>query len=135
MADSTQCGTHVIRNTSLITRSSCITPPSICNPGNQRRSDMLTSTTPSARYGLPWSVLQMPRRIKSSLPRIQANSTKRYARRSVRPANPRMRRRNSQPRSICRRLSSKWFPGMSFFCCRRHAVPRNRLPTSSPPRS
>ena len=39
------------------------------------------------------------------------------------------------PRSICRRLSSKPFPGMTLFCSWRQAVPRNRLPTSSPPRS
>ena len=57
-------------------RSSCITPLSICNPGTQRRTVMLTSTTPSTRYGLPWSVLQMPPRIKSSLPRTQANQYK-----------------------------------------------------------
>ena len=40
----------------------------------------------------------MPPRIKSLLPRTQANSTKFYARRSVRPADPRIRQRHSQPK-------------------------------------
>ena len=55
MADSIQCGTHVIRNTSLITRSSCITPPSICNPGNQRRDRYAYQHNP---VGEVWCALE-----------------------------------------------------------------------------
>jgi len=70
-----------------------------------------------------------------SLPRTPANNTKRYARRSVRPANPRPRRRNSEPVSISRGPSSKTFPGMTLFRCRRQAVSGSRCPKSSQPMS
>jgi len=56
--------------------------------------------------GLVWVALERAADAAAyqvSLPRTRANSTKCCARRSVRPANPRIRQRNSHRRSICRR--------------------------------